>query len=223
MLTCKEVTEPVTDYLEGRLSIGQRVSFHMHLGMCRHCRAYLRQMKMTVRTLGHLPEEPTPAAVRDELLARFRAMRPAQVSPSSERTWSQKTVALVESGIGGRRGWAILAGLLGIALVWALASAMHGAHSPACWHQCLYMEVGAGLLPLAALALVARVSRATLSVSAFATVAAGGAFAAFAFLSVTCPASRIMPHLLMVHVGGIVLAATLGVASSRLVAARSWS
>ncbi len=29
MITCRELTELVTDYLEGRLSIGQRLRFEM--------------------------------------------------------------------------------------------------------------------------------------------------------------------------------------------------
>ena len=76
MLTCKELTELVTDYLEGRMSFMERLKIQMHLGMCIRCRTYLRQMKMTIRTLGKLPREAMPADVRDELLVRFRNMRP---------------------------------------------------------------------------------------------------------------------------------------------------
>jgi predicted anti-sigma-YlaC factor YlaD len=72
MLTCQELTELVTDYLEGRQSLIERLRFEVHLGMCRHCRAYLRQMKQTVRTLGRLSEDEIPAHVPETLLARFR-------------------------------------------------------------------------------------------------------------------------------------------------------
>ncbi len=72
MLTCKEITELVTDFLEGRLTPLQRLRFHFHVGMCRHCRAYLRQMKLTVRALSLLPEEPVPPELPEELLRRFR-------------------------------------------------------------------------------------------------------------------------------------------------------
>ena len=78
MLTCQEVTELVTDYLEGRMSFLDRLSFHLHLGMCDRCRAYLRQMKVTIMTLGRLPDGPTPPAVRDELLERYRGKRRPQ-------------------------------------------------------------------------------------------------------------------------------------------------
>jgi len=71
MLTCKQLTEIVTDYLEGRMPFMQRVAFHMHLGMCKHCRAYLRSMRMAVKTLGKLPEVSPPPEVREELLRRF--------------------------------------------------------------------------------------------------------------------------------------------------------
>ncbi|MEW6364752.1 MAG: zf-HC2 domain-containing protein [Acidobacteriota bacterium] len=72
MLTCKELTEIITDYIEGRLTLFQRISFQLHLGMCRHCRAYLRQMRLTVRTLGKMPTMSVPQDVEQELLKRFR-------------------------------------------------------------------------------------------------------------------------------------------------------
>lgn len=58
MLTCRELTDLVTDYLEGRQTLVQRLRFQIHVGMCRHCRAYLRQFKQTIRALAELPPEP---------------------------------------------------------------------------------------------------------------------------------------------------------------------
>ena len=78
MLTCQQLTEIVTDYVEGRMSFWQRTQVQMHLGMCRHCRSYLRQMKATVRTLGKLPQEQMPDDVKAELLKRFRGMAPPE-------------------------------------------------------------------------------------------------------------------------------------------------
>ncbi len=72
MMTCAQLTELVTEYLEGRLGLGQRLAFQMHVGMCRNCRMYLKQVRQTVRLTGKLPEEPIPAAVKTELLERFR-------------------------------------------------------------------------------------------------------------------------------------------------------
>ena len=71
-LTCKQVAEAVTGYLENSLTFWERVRFQMHLGMCFGCRNYLNQMKHTIQTLQKLPTEPIPPQIRDELLERFR-------------------------------------------------------------------------------------------------------------------------------------------------------
>jgi len=72
MLNCQQITQLVTDYVEGRLSFGKRLAFQMHIGMCRHCRRYLRQMRVATKALGSLPREPIPADVKQELLERFK-------------------------------------------------------------------------------------------------------------------------------------------------------
>ena len=83
-LTCKEVVEAVTDYLEGRLSVVEWVRFQMHLGICVGCLVHLRQMKQTIQTLQRLPAEPIPPQVHDELLRRFRRWKtPPLASPRS--------------------------------------------------------------------------------------------------------------------------------------------
>ena len=71
-MTCQEFVEIVTDYLEGSMTFWERIRFHLHLGLCFGCRVYLRQMKQAVHTLGRLPQEPVPPAVREQLLERFR-------------------------------------------------------------------------------------------------------------------------------------------------------
>jgi predicted anti-sigma-YlaC factor YlaD len=75
-MTCRELTELVTDYLEKKLPFLDRLRFQLHIGLCAGCRAYLRQMRHTIRVLGHLPPDPLPPAVRDELIERFRNWRP---------------------------------------------------------------------------------------------------------------------------------------------------
>ena len=75
MLTCRELTELVTDYLEGQLPLRQRLAFHMHIGMCSHCRRYLKQMRLTVDAMGKLPAVELPQDVSDELLERFRSWK----------------------------------------------------------------------------------------------------------------------------------------------------
>lgn len=75
MLTCKELTEWATDYLEEDLPWSQRLRVRMHLWMCRNCRRYLDQMRTVISLLGRLPTEPAPPKLVEELLPRFREAR----------------------------------------------------------------------------------------------------------------------------------------------------
>ena len=74
-LTCKELVELVTDYLEDRLSAAERRRFDLHLRSCPGCRAYLAQMRGLVRAAGRLAELELSAAAREDLLAVFREWR----------------------------------------------------------------------------------------------------------------------------------------------------
>lgn len=76
-MTCQELTELVTDYVEDKMSLLEKARFLVHLGTCTNCRAYLAQMKATIGALGQLdavaaPAPAMPADVEAELLARFR-------------------------------------------------------------------------------------------------------------------------------------------------------
>ena len=77
-MTCRDLSEIVTSYLEGQLSWWDSVRFQVHLGRCRGCRAYLGQMKVTRASLGKLPPVELPEAVRDEMLTRFRGWKREQ-------------------------------------------------------------------------------------------------------------------------------------------------
>jgi hypothetical protein len=65
------MTALITDYLEERMPFMDRARFQLHVGMCKHCRRYLRQMKLSVAVLGGMPPEPVPDDVMNSLLARF--------------------------------------------------------------------------------------------------------------------------------------------------------
>jgi anti-sigma factor RsiW len=74
-MTCKELVELVTDYLEGALAEDQRKRFDEHLVLCPHCQTYLEQMLQTIRTVGRLPDESVSPEALDVLLAHFRRWR----------------------------------------------------------------------------------------------------------------------------------------------------
>ena len=76
-LSCQELVELVTDYLQGALPEEARLRFEDHIARCGACTIYLEQMRQTVSLLGHLPVDAlTPEAER-ELLEAFRGWRQA--------------------------------------------------------------------------------------------------------------------------------------------------
>jgi anti-sigma factor RsiW len=74
-MTCKELVELVTDYLEGALPRSERRRFDKHIAKCRWCRAYLEQMRRVIGALGSLTEESISPEARDELLLAFRGWK----------------------------------------------------------------------------------------------------------------------------------------------------
>lgn len=75
-MSCQELVELVTEYLEGTLPPSDRARFDQHLADCRHCRLYLEQMRQTIGTLGRLNEDDLSPVVRETLLQAFRNWTP---------------------------------------------------------------------------------------------------------------------------------------------------
>jgi anti-sigma factor RsiW len=71
-LSCQELVELVTAYLEGELPAPERDRFDAHLRECEGCDAYVEQMRETIALAGRLGEETIAAEARDRLLAAFR-------------------------------------------------------------------------------------------------------------------------------------------------------
>jgi predicted anti-sigma-YlaC factor YlaD len=74
-LSCQELVELVTDYLEGVMPDELVQRFDRHVESCKGCGIYLEQMRETIRVTGSLdPEQVTPEA-EAALLAAFRGWR----------------------------------------------------------------------------------------------------------------------------------------------------
>lgn len=73
MLTCKEQVARSSDYLDGQLSVRERLLVRHHLMFCPNCRRFIRQMRLMQATLKLLPETPVPDL--DGLAARLAAER----------------------------------------------------------------------------------------------------------------------------------------------------
>lgn len=222
MLTCQQITELVTDHLEGTLSLRGRAQFYLHVGMCRHCRAYLRQMKATVETLGELPGEPMSDSMRSELLACFRELNPGGTEETASRpveaSKGHKVFAVIER-LGSRHGKTIIASIVALLAAVLLAtdlSADPAAADVRCGIRCLVIEVGLGAALLAGLGAVAWRKVPKFSASTLATMATVGALGGFAMLQAKCELTHVASHVLVFHLGGIPAAALLGAAASRL-------
>ena len=77
-LTCQELVELVTDYLEEALPAPERARFEAHLNECDGCPLYLNQIRTTIRLVGTLTEDRLAPTARDELLVLFRHWKSAQ-------------------------------------------------------------------------------------------------------------------------------------------------
>ena len=71
-MSCRELVELITDYLEGSLDAADRRRFEEHLTVCPGCRNYLEQMRATVRLTGALRAETIAPRMREELLEAFK-------------------------------------------------------------------------------------------------------------------------------------------------------
>jgi len=71
-ISCQEVVELVTDYLEGELDDATRVELEAHLAFCPGCGTYLEQMRVTIDELGHVPVDTLSDQAQADLVAAFR-------------------------------------------------------------------------------------------------------------------------------------------------------
>ena len=75
VLTCQELIELVTDYIEGQLDDGARDRFEAHVADCPDCTVYVEQMRQTIAALGRIPPESLSPEAEAELLDAFRGWR----------------------------------------------------------------------------------------------------------------------------------------------------
>jgi predicted anti-sigma-YlaC factor YlaD len=71
-LTCKELVELVTEYLEDAMPVEEKDRFEAHLGGCEGCRRYVEQMRQTIRLTGQLSEQDVSPEAERKLLDVFR-------------------------------------------------------------------------------------------------------------------------------------------------------
>jgi anti-sigma factor RsiW len=76
-LSCEQLVELVTAYLEGALPLAERTRFEQHLLYCAGCSAYVGQLRAQLHASGALREESLEPEARDRLLDAFRGWKGA--------------------------------------------------------------------------------------------------------------------------------------------------
>jgi hypothetical protein len=71
-LSCREIVELVTEFLEGTMDDPLRTAFEAHLAKCDGCTHYLEQMEATIRLAGSIEPDALSAEFQEGLLAAFR-------------------------------------------------------------------------------------------------------------------------------------------------------
>jgi len=71
-LTCEELVELVTEYLEGGLGDAERERFEEHIVACHGCSNYLDQIRTTIELAGRVTPDDLTKETKAELLAAFR-------------------------------------------------------------------------------------------------------------------------------------------------------
>ena len=71
-LSCQELVELVTDYLDDALPPAERVRFDAHIAGCDGCTGYLEQIRLTIASTGRLAPEQLAPEAEAALLEAFR-------------------------------------------------------------------------------------------------------------------------------------------------------
>lgn len=74
-MTCEDLVELVTDYLEGSLDPDDMRRFDDHIANCPGCTAYLDQIREVVRQAGELQGFDLSPAAREALMRAFHHWR----------------------------------------------------------------------------------------------------------------------------------------------------
>ena len=71
-LSCREVVELVTEYLENTLLPEMRKHLEEHVAECPGCENYIEQIQLTMSMLRQIAHPPVPFTTRQEWLQFFQ-------------------------------------------------------------------------------------------------------------------------------------------------------
>ncbi len=72
MLSCKEIAQQASDYIDQQYSWRQRMAFRLHLFICGNCRRYISQLRSSIDSLKLLKHRPQlPLKEHEKALAKL--------------------------------------------------------------------------------------------------------------------------------------------------------
>jgi anti-sigma factor RsiW len=74
-MTCRQVVQLLTEYLDGALPAADRVRVEEHLAGCDGCTAFLAQLRTAGRVTAALAAVEVPPAIRADLVKAFRGWK----------------------------------------------------------------------------------------------------------------------------------------------------
>ena len=80
-VTCQELVELVTDYLEGVLTPAELRRFEEHIALCDGCSEYLDQVRRTIELTGTVTLDDLTPEAESELLYAFRTWHAGPTAP----------------------------------------------------------------------------------------------------------------------------------------------
>lgn len=66
-LSCQDLMQRTSEYLDEALPPGEREAFDRHLATCAACAHHLQQILQTIQRLRSLPREPMPSGMKERL------------------------------------------------------------------------------------------------------------------------------------------------------------
>ena len=80
-VTCQELVELVTGYLEGVLTPAELRRFEEHIALCDGCSEYLDQLRRTIELTGTVTLDDLTPEAESELLYAFRTWHAGPTAP----------------------------------------------------------------------------------------------------------------------------------------------
>jgi len=73
MFSCKEITEKASEYLDQELPFFTRLKVRMHLQICVHCKRYMDQLQITIKTLSKMRNtDPVDESTVDQVVENIK-------------------------------------------------------------------------------------------------------------------------------------------------------